>query len=97
METGGAGDGTASESSTEGNDNEAAEVKTNTKEDTRIWVNEDLTKARATILWQARLLKKRRAISETWSFDGFIYVKSKQGHVERILSDIDLRKYNNGQ
>ena len=42
---------------------------------THVFINEDLTKTRATIAWEARTLKRERKISDTWTRDGVIFVK----------------------
>ena len=63
---------------------EASESKEDENE-LKIWINEDLTKARATLLWEARKMKKAgRDITDCWSFDGAILVKNKHGKVKQI-------------
>ena len=51
---------------------------------THVSINEDLTKTRATIAWEARTLKRERKISDTWTRDGVIFVK--KGRLEYNLS-----------
>ena len=43
----------------------------------RIFINEDLTAQRASLLYQARQLKKKREINDCWSVDGQILIKGK--------------------
>ena len=40
-----------------------------------IFINEDLTRTRATLLWKARAYKKANKINDGWSTDGTILVK----------------------
>ena len=52
----------------------------------KIFVNEDLTKQRSTVAREARLLKKHNKISDTWTRDGVIFVKTLSGSIERITN-----------
>ena len=40
-----------------------------------IYVNEDLTKTRGTIAWEARKLKREGKVVDTWTRDGTVFVK----------------------
>ena len=62
----------------------------------RFWINEDLTKVRANVLWNARKLKKIGKIEDCWSFDGSIFIKTKYGRVERVANNVYLKQYNDG-
>ena len=57
-----------------------------------IFVNEDLTRARNHLLYQARLLKKEMKISDAWSFEGRIRIKDMRNVVHRIdsVSALDI-------
>lgn len=52
----------------------------------KIFVNEDLTKQRSTVAREARLLKKHNKISDTWTRDGVIFVKTLSGSIDRITN-----------
>ena len=60
---------------------------------TRIFLNEDLTKERAAVAAEARKMKKEGRIADTWTRDGIIFIKTRDGSLRRIttkngLSDI---------
>lgn len=58
---------------------------------TRLYVNEDLTKKRNALLWQARTAKREGRLSECWSMDGRIYAKKPgddRKHQIKCLEDI---------
>ena len=61
---------------------------------TNIWINEDLTKTRATLLWKARMMKKNGGINDCWSVDGNIIVKNKFNKIKKIFDQGDLDKIN---
>ena len=41
----------------------------------QLYINEDMTKTRSTIAWEARNLKRDRKILDTWTRDGVVFVK----------------------
>ena len=47
----------------------------------RIFINEDLTKARAEVAKSARVLKEKKQIKETWTFNGKIFLQDHSDHV----------------
>ena len=47
-------------------------------------MNEDLTRARSRLLYQARQLKKAKKILDAWSVDGRILVKDKAEKIHLI-------------
>ena len=51
-----------------------------------IYINEDLTKSRAALLYQARLMKKKAIISDCWSYDGKILIKTTKGKIIPVAS-----------
>jgi hypothetical protein len=59
---------------------------------TRIFINEDLTKYRSNLLYQARQLKKRDKIKDCWSWDGTILVKNNAGKIIAVRTTADLQK-----
>lgn len=59
----------------------------------RIYLNDDLTKIRANLLYQARSLKRANKIQDSWSYDGRILVKDNTNRITPILSVADLRNY----
>jgi exosome complex exonuclease DIS3/RRP44 len=59
--------------------------------DTSIFINEDLTKRRATLLYEARKMKRAGGIKDCWSADGNIFVRNSHGRVQMVrnLSQLD--------
>ena len=64
-----------------------------------IFLNEDLTKPRKTLLYECRQLKKdtNSSISQTWSRDGKIFVKDNRDRTSRIMRPFDLEKFRHHQ
>ena len=64
-----------------------------------IFLNEDLTKPRKTLLYECRQLKKdtNSSISQTWSRDGKIFVKDNRDRTSRIMRPFDLEKFKQHQ
>ena len=58
-----------------------------------VFVNEDLTKLRSGILYEARKLMKAELIKGAWSSDGNILVKDRKDHVYRVSSLGDLNQF----
>ena len=56
----------------------------------KVYINEDLTAARSSLLWQARQRKKSKAIGDCWSHDGQVLIKTKNGKVKPIYTADDL-------
>ena len=65
-------------------------VKVKTAE---IYFNEDLTRYRSEILFNARKSKKEKRISDCWSFDGVIRIKDNANNVHRINNTRDLTQF----
>jgi exosome complex exonuclease DIS3/RRP44 len=63
--------------------------------DQRLYINEDLTKRRSTLLWKARMQKKARKLTDCWSFDGRLYVKDYTSKVHSIVTENDLNQLTN--
>ena len=55
-----------------------------------IYINEDLTKKRATLLWKARNLVKDKQIRGCWSNDGRVFIENKFGHIKLVKNSDDL-------
>ena len=53
---------------------------------THVFINEDLTKTRATIAREARTLKRERKISDTWTRDGVIFVKKGESGIQSFTT-----------
>ena len=66
-------------------DNEAEDEPNN-----KIYLNEDLTKRRATLLWEARKLVKDKQLKACWSFDGRIMVENNFGRIKPVNSLEDI-------
>ena len=58
-----------------------------------VYVNEDLTRRRAALAKKTRQLKKSRKINDCWTFNGKVVVKTIDGVVKEIRSDVDLTGY----
>ena len=57
-----------------------------------VWINEDITKSRAEMLWRARAAKKDRKIVDCWSSDGRIMIKKSGGEIVQIRRVSDIGK-----
>ena len=55
-----------------------------------VFISEDLTKLRADVARNARHLKKDKKITDTWTRDGVIFVKTLGGQIERIKTQREL-------
>ena len=55
-----------------------------------IFVNEDLTRSRAHLLWQARMAKRDNKIKDCWSADGNILIKDNYGRIKQVNNTIEL-------
>ena len=53
---------------------------------TNLFINEDMTKSRVTIAWEARTLKRKRKILDTWSRDGTIFAKVRENAVKSFTT-----------
>ena len=58
-----------------------------------VYVNEDLTRRRAALAKKTRQLKKSRKINDCWTFNGKVVVKTIDGVMKEIRSDVDLTGY----
>ena len=58
-----------------------------------VYVNEDLTCRRAALAKKTRQLKKSRKINDCWTFNGKVIVKTIDGVVKEIRSDVYLTGY----
>ena len=58
----------------------------------KIFINEDLTKYRAQLLYQARTLKRQKKIEDCWSWDGSILIKNKAAKIIPVTNELDLLK-----
>ena len=55
-----------------------------------IYINEDLTRARAMLLYKARKAKREKGVADCWSFDGRIIIKDVRGKVHTIVNEVEL-------
>ncbi|KAK6176271.1 hypothetical protein SNE40_010210 [Patella caerulea] len=55
-----------------------------------IYINDDMTKQRASIAFRARLLLKEKRISQTWCSDGIIFVKTRNGDTKLIRNQTEF-------
>ncbi|KAK4328253.1 hypothetical protein Pmani_001371 [Petrolisthes manimaculis] len=56
-----------------------------------VYVNEDLTRPRASMLWRARRGKQENKIKDCWSSDGNVLVKDSKGIVKSVRNEDELR------
>ena len=57
-----------------------------------IYVNEDLTKFRSTLLYKAREMKRQKMITDCWSWDGTILIKDNVNKIIPIRTIADLQE-----
>lgn len=62
-----------------------------------VYLNEDLTAKRSTLLWSARQAKKSKKIDGCWSSDGRLFIRTNSGTTHLIKNENDLNKYLSGQ
>ena len=58
-----------------------------------IYIEDDLTKARAELAFAARLLKRQEHIAKTWVFDTRVMIQDNHGHVHEVTSRKSLERY----
>jgi hypothetical protein len=56
----------------------------------KIYINEDLSKQRASLAAKARGYKKLKKIEDTWTSDGIILIKCCDGTVKRLTTEHEL-------
>jgi exosome complex exonuclease DIS3/RRP44 len=56
----------------------------------KVFINEDLTKKRSTLLWNARKMKKDQKIQDCWTWDGTVLVKDNAAKIFPIHSYQEL-------
>ena len=57
---------------------------------TKVFITDDLTKARAKLAYQARVLKRNRSILDTWVINCKIMAKDKFGRISKIKSTDEI-------
>ena len=82
----------ASDVSTPGSTNDGINATRTSSARQIIFINEDLTSTRATLLYHARMTKKSKDINDCWSSDGTILVKSKTNKISPIQTPDDLKR-----
>ena len=67
----------------------------NSKRDvgSKVFINEDLTKSRSKLAYEARRLKKQNKINDCWTASGRILVKDRQDKIVQICSDNDIKQF----
>ena len=55
-----------------------------------IFINEDLTRTRAELLFKARNGKRNKHITDCWTFDGVIRIKDLDGNINRVTNQQQL-------
>ena len=59
----------------------------------KIFINDDLTSKRATLLWKARMAKTAGRLKDCWSSDGRIVIKDMNDQIHTIRCDDDLNDH----
>ena len=57
-----------------------------------VFITDDLTKARASLVYQARVLKRNHKIQDTWVVNCKIMAKDTHGRISQVKSTSDLQK-----
>ncbi len=71
-----------------------AKIKLHSVEVHPVYINEDLTKQRISLLHEARQLKRKRKIANAWNADGNIFIKETvDGIPINVEDNEDLAKY----
>ena len=60
------------------------------KQESRLYLNDDLTRRRAQLLYECRQAKKKQLISDCWSYDGPIIVKTLTNKMSTIKTTSDI-------
>ena len=58
-----------------------------------VFIAEDLTEVRKTLLYCCRQARRAEKIMDCWSYDGRVTVKDNNGHIVQIKTILDLRQY----
>ena len=70
-----------------------SKLKADRRDARPIYVNEDLTAYRAKLSFDARKLKKKGRVADTWTFNGKIVVKDNRNNICEIESADDLVRF----
>ena len=58
-----------------------------------VYINEELTRARSELYYNARMLVKARLVVKTWTSDGVIFVEDRHNRVHRCDRQNDLAQF----
>ena len=61
----------------------------------RIFINEDLTKLRSNLLYHARQLKKQKKLQDCWTWDGVVLIKNNVAKIIPVRCLADLQRIAN--
>ena len=67
--------------------------RVNERQEEKLFVNEDLTKYRNNLLYQARNLKKDKRIKDVWTWDGIIRVQDFHNRVHAVTRQSGLKTF----
>ena len=56
----------------------------------RLFINEDLSRIRASLAYKARVLKREKKILDTWTRDGAIYLKLQDSSTRRVITETEF-------
>ncbi len=75
-----------------------AKTKLRSAEGHPVYINEDLTKRRSSLLYEARKLKRNRKIGNAWTADGNVFIKKTvDGILINVKDNEDLAKYSSAK
>ena len=57
----------------------------------KVYITDDLTKARASLAYQTRVLKRSKRILDTWVINCKVMIKKSHGHISQVKSSRDLQ------
>ena len=58
----------------------------------KIFISDDLTKARAALAYQAREARRQGSITETWIYESRIIIKDNRSRIHKVTSLADLQE-----
>ena len=61
------------------------------KQGSRLFLNDDLTRSRTQLLYECRQAKKKQLVTDCWSYDGYIIVKTRTNKMLSIKTSSDLK------
>ena len=57
-----------------------------------VYINESLTRQRSTLMYKARMMKRKKMLQDVWSHDGNIVIKDNQGRIRSGKTCAEIEK-----